>query len=368
MPLSEVRHQERALQQVMRALASARVPHAYILYGPDGVGKELFARRLAALLLCEQPQTTDGAARDACLRCQSCHLVEVDSHPDLHIVHRLLNAYHPDSRIRNAKAMDLGVDVVRRFLIEPAGLSPAMGRAKVFIVREADAMNFAAQNALLKTLEEPPPATFLLLLATSLDALLQTTRSRCQVVPFGPLPAEFIRERLAAQRPDVAVDELGFYAALAQGSVAKAVRYAEDELAVFGRELAGHLEQLTPDSTGAVVKVVSEFAKEAAARHRKRDEELSDTAAQRAALRDVFNLMATWYRDRLYVAVGLPAPTRGSAITESDSGKASAAAEAVRLISEMEARLEQNVNVQLVIESLMFRLAVVRELPAAALI
>ena len=101
MPLADVCHQESAQNLVQRALLSARMPHAYILHGPDGVGKELFARRVAAVLLCEAPVTVAPGGRDACGACQSCHLVDADNHPDLHVVHRLLNAYHPDALVRN---------------------------------------------------------------------------------------------------------------------------------------------------------------------------------------------------------------------------------------------------------------------------
>ncbi|HRX85962.1 MAG TPA: hypothetical protein P5572_13165 [Phycisphaerae bacterium] len=366
MPLADVCHQESAQNLVQRALASARMPHAYILHGPDGVGKELFARRVAAVLLCEAPVTVAPGVRDACGACQSCHLVDADNHPDLHVVHRLLNAYHPDALVRNRKAIDLGVDVVRHFLIEAAGIAPSMGQAKVFIVREADAITPSAQNALLKTLEEPPPATFLFLLAASLDDLLPTTRSRCQLIGFGPLPSAFVAERLRARCPELPDADVKLCAALAQGSVAAALRFAEDELAAFHRTVSAALAGLTPPAASALAKQIVEYAKEAADRFRKRDPELSDTAAQRAALRDVFAVLAGWYRDRLHVAAGSPdlaAEAAGAA-----GFPLLSAAGAVKLIAETERQLDSNVNVQLCIESLVFKLAAVRELPAAALI
>lgn len=368
MPLSEVRHQEKAHRLVQRALASARVPHAYIFHGPDGVGKEHFARHFAALLLCDAPIEPEPGRRDACGKCQSCHLVEVDNHPDLHVVHRLLNAYHPDSVVRNRKAIDIGVDVVRHFLIDVAGIAPAMGRAKVFIVREADAITPQAQNALLKTLEEPPPATFILLLVSSLDELLPTTRSRCQLVPFGPLPTAFVTEQLAACCEGISAEDARLYAALAQGSMAAALRYAEDALAGFNRELGVKLAGLSMDTAPAVAKFIAEFAKDAAGRHRKRDPELSDTAGQRAALRDAIVLLATWYRDQMHLATGsveLAATPDGASAGVSTP---MAAAHAVRLVAAAEGQLELNVNVQLCIETLVFRLAALDDLPAGAML
>lgn len=358
MPLADVRHQEGAQQQVQRALSSERMPHAYIFHGPDGVGKELFARRLAALLLCESPVELGPGLHDACGKCQSCHLVEADNHPDLHVVHRLLNAYHPDSTVRNRKAVDLGVDVVRHFLIDVAGIAPAMGRAKIFVVREADNITTGAQNALLKTLEEPPPATFIFLLASALDQLLPTTRSRCQLIGFGPLPAAYVAEQLQLRREALAPADAQLYATMAQGSIAGALRFAEDDLASLQRTLAPALAGLTPPGAPALAKQIVDQAKEAADRFRKRDPELSDTAAQRAALRDIFVVLATCYRDRLHAAVG----------TDDFEGGGAHAAHAIHLIARTEAQLDSNVNVQLCIESLVFRLAALDRLPIAALV
>jgi len=356
---AEVRHQPRALLRLRRALASNRVPHAYLFHGPDGVGKELLARQFAALLLCAEPVGADGDARDACGVCQSCRLVAADNHPDLHVVHRKLNVYHAESRIRNQKAVDIGVAVVRQFLIDVAGIAPGMGRAKVFIVREADRITEEAQNALLKTLEEPPAATFIILLATAVDELLPTTRSRCQLVPLGPLPAAFIAERLRADFPELDAASVKRYAALAEGSMSAALRFAGDDIIAFDREVVDRLAKLTPENAMDLARSILEYVRDASARYRQRDSELSDTAAQRAALRDVFILLATGYRDRLYAG-----GTEGKAASVSPA----AAAQAIRVIAATEPQLDSNVNVQLAIESLIIRLARLAQFPAAAML
>ena len=105
-----------------------------------------------------KPSTpSDSSWHDACNQCEACHLALADTHPDIHIIHRQLIKYHDDSTVRNRKGLDLGVDVIRQFVIDAAAIKPAMGQRKIFIIREADLLTTSAQNALLKTIEEPPP-------------------------------------------------------------------------------------------------------------------------------------------------------------------------------------------------------------------
>src|SRR5205085_6244956 len=189
--------------------------------GPEGVGKRMTALRLAQRILCSgRPlpllpvpplrksrlapppagiPCREASTLDACGRCDDCLAVESGMHLDLQVVERTMNRLHPDALVRRRQANDLGVDVIRHFLIEPACRHPVRGIAKVFIVEEAERMNNAAENALLKTLEEPPGSSYIILLATSEDRLLPTTRSRCQVIRFGRVPDEFVRAHLAQQ-------------------------------------------------------------------------------------------------------------------------------------------------------------------------
>ncbi len=238
MRLSDVRHQEAAHDRLQRAFRAGRMPHAYLLTGPRGIGKEMLATRLAALLLCEQPvelppstEATAGepARHDACGRCVACELSAAGTHPDFHRIYRELSKLHPKKDIRNRKAIDLSVGVIRHFLIDPAGLSPSLGRAKVFLVAEGERLSIGAQNALLKTLEEPPDRSYIILLAASADTLLDTTRSRCHRVALQTLPTPFIREHLIERRgasPQAAT----FLAEMAEGSVGAAIRFLDCDL------------------------------------------------------------------------------------------------------------------------------------------
>ena len=143
-----------------------QLPHALLLTGYRGVGKLSFARHLSATALCEAP-TTEGA----CGQCQSCHLVQAGTHPDLFV----LQPEEAGKQIR--------VDSVRD-LIEFINLSSRYGRAKVALVEPADAMNISSANSLLKTLEEPPAGTLLILVSSQPHRLPITIRSRCQILDF----------------------------------------------------------------------------------------------------------------------------------------------------------------------------------------
>ncbi len=354
-------------------MGSDRIPHAYIFHGPDGVGKEMFALRLAKTLLCEKAvdlpaseiagfDDWDGTLRDACGKCRSCHLADVENHPDLHLVYRQLNAHHPDALIRNRKALQMGVEVVRHFVIDSVGVSPACGKAKVFIIREADLITDQAQNALLKTLEEPPDTTFIILLANSLDRLLITTRSRCQVVGFVPLPTDFVAQKVRNRFSEIAEDEARLYAALAQGSLGKALQYATDDLSGFNSELASVITGINRGNASAAAGKILNFAKEKSALYRERNPELSDTAAQRQAMRVVFVLMATWFRDCLHTMAGMSDLIANSALIpllQSACNRFSleTSSEAIGYVVTAERQLDLNTNTQLCVESLCFKLA-----------
>ncbi|MBK7540479.1 MAG: DNA polymerase III subunit delta' [Candidatus Competibacteraceae bacterium] len=171
--------------QLQARRAAGRLPHAWLLAGPDGLGKRVFARRLAAALLCEAPE----AAGDACMRCRSCRLFQAGSHPD----------YRAVQPAEDGKAIK--VDQIRE-LSEFLGFTAQYGRCKVALLEPADRLNVNAANSLLKTLEEPP-GNSLLVLATSQPARLPATvRSRCQKVRFEPPPVgealPWLKSRMAA--------------------------------------------------------------------------------------------------------------------------------------------------------------------------
>lgn len=203
----DIRHQDRAIGLIRAALESGRMPHALLFHGPDGVGKELTASALAARLLCKTANAEQGGmglfgavtpGLEPCGECESCRLFTSGNHPDFQRVTRGLRKFHSDPTVRKSKGLFLVVDVVRQFLIEPASRLPTISPRRVFIIREAERMNEEAQNALLKTLEEPPGNACLILISSSASRLLPTIRSRCAQIEFARLPRGFVVEQLRA--------------------------------------------------------------------------------------------------------------------------------------------------------------------------
>lgn len=366
--LAEVAYQGHAQRCVQRMLSSGRVPHALLFHGPDGVGKELFARGLAQQLLCpqavERSLTGETAARAGverlvcgCDACEDCRAVRGGTHPDLHLVYRQLNREHPDAEVRRKKALDLGVDVLRHFVIDSVALTPQRGRGKVYIVREADRITTAAQNALLKTLEEPPCHTVIMLLATAPDRLMATTLSRCQLVRFDPLPTTFVEERLSAAATHSRA-QLAWYARMGEGSAGEAVRLAEDQGYELNERLTAGLVRLREPSAPELEKRWSEEAKALGERLRARDGDITDTEAARRGLGLILRLTARWYADVLHVVAG----DDGGVINKARVGElrswsqcldAERAAAMLDRLAEAERQLDLNANTTLVIESLL---------------
>lgn len=369
----DVRHQPQAHELIQRAISADRLHHAMVFHGPEGIGKEAFACRLAALLLCEAPVRVPvppehelaarlSNVRAACGRCDDCRAVACGSHPDFRLIFRQLGRQHPSPEVRRRKALDLGVDVLRHFLIERVSLTAVRGQSKVFIVREAERMTDAAQNALLKTLEEPPPRTFIILLTESLDQLLATTVSRSQLVPFRPLPAACVRSLFDQFRPDCAADAAEWYATIANGSIGRALHmHALDLFAVNTRVLGDFASpgSLAPD---AIVKHWQETAKSMAEKFAEEDSEISDTEASRRAYRALFQLVSTFLADLLRASSGCDELAANRSQIElirrwSDVQTADGVRRAILRIVEAERQLELNANAQLVVDCLANELA-----------
>jgi len=218
---SHILGQEPAVQTLTRALDSGHVHHAYRFEGPAGVGKERAAFALAQALVCEL-----GGPR-ACEKCSACQRAlrisdeepRVPAHPDVILLQRGLYR----GRISANEATGISIEQVRRMVLERVGYGPHEGRARVFIVRDADELTVSAANALLKTLEEPGQGTHFVLLTSRPNRLLDTIRSRTLPVRFSPLPDALVAQILQDKGLDPKV------AILAQGSVALAVDLASED-------------------------------------------------------------------------------------------------------------------------------------------
>jgi DNA polymerase-3 subunit delta' len=233
MALREVFCQDRAISLLQRAFAAGRVPHAYIFAGPEGVGRFKTAGEWAKLLLCRDPvvEKERGDSAESCGTCESCRAVAADAHPDFNIIYKELVEFTKDNKGRKTP-VDLPIDVVREFVIEKVCTRPTLSERKVFIVSEAERLNASSQNCLLKVLEEPPEYCCIILLCTRLERLLATTKSRCQIIRFGPIDEEIIFNKL--KEMGIGQEKGRYFGRLAQGSLGLACEWARLELAEAG--------------------------------------------------------------------------------------------------------------------------------------
>ncbi|MET0594393.1 MAG: DNA polymerase III subunit, partial [Polyangiaceae bacterium] len=231
MPLSSVLGQSGAIGTLERALRTGKVHHAYRFEGPSGVGKETAAFAFAQALVCETPPP-EGHAHHACGTCSACHRAvtfsteppRVPIHPDIVIVERGL--YAPEALRRSRPELqEISVDQIRKCVLERASFPPHEGRARVIMIRRAHELSISAANALLKTLEEPLARTYFILMTDRGSDLLDTVRSRTQIVRFAPLSSALVRSILEKQ--NVAPDIAETAADLAGGSVAMAMEHAD---------------------------------------------------------------------------------------------------------------------------------------------
>jgi len=236
-----LRGQEAAEAVLLRAHASGRLPHAWLLSGPRGVGKATLAYRFARFLLSpeaqggglfgESPEGLEVPADDPVFR-----RVAAGGHSDLMTLEK--------GRDDKGKARSvIPVEDVRR-LLAFARMTAGEGGWRVAIVDSVDEMNRNAANALLKVLEEPPPRSMLLLVSHAPGSLLPTIRSRCCQLSLTPLEETVVAELLAAQRPDLPAEEVQALARLADGSIGRALALAAHGGLDLYRELVGLLGTL----------------------------------------------------------------------------------------------------------------------------
>ncbi len=233
--------QERVVATLQRAAADpAAMTHAWLFTGPPGSGRSVAARAFAAALQCERTQAP------GCGECPACHTVLVGSHPDVTVVAT------NETFLRVDRARELALAAATR---------PAAGRWRILVVEDADRLNEQAADALLKSLEEPPPRTVWLLSAPTLDDLIVTVRSRCRHLRLGTPPVQSVAELLI--RRDGIEPSMAHYAArAAQSHVGIARRLATDETArARRRRVIGIPLSLT--SLGAALAAAAEIVEEA---------------------------------------------------------------------------------------------------------
>ena len=255
MTWDRVRGHETIVKSFDSAWRRGRLGHAYLFSGPTGVGKHTFARELARSLLCETP----AGQLQACGKCAACALVDAGTHPDLFLAAR------PEDKV------EFPIELIRE-LIEHLALKPARGGRKVAIVDDADDLNAEAANAFLKTLEEPPPGSVLILIGgPSPERQFSTILSRCQTVGFAPLPNELVAEFLRHQgiADETKLDRL---VRVAGGSPGQALALDDESLWEFRKSLLKALESDPVDAFDLATRWnqhVEDAGKEAGVRRRR---------------------------------------------------------------------------------------------------
>jgi DNA polymerase-3 subunit delta' len=340
--LDDIFGQDAAIGSLRQAYRADRLPHGLVFAGPAGVGKATTARALATLFLCERP-----TGETPCGACEGCRgMAQGDAaHPDYHVITRELIRYHDAGG--KSKGIALSIKVIRPELVEKASRKAIMGRGKVFVIEQAELMEPPAQNALLKTLEEPAGRTLIILLTDQPDLLLSTIRSRTQIVRFAPLPEATVVRELVKRGIDREVAARA--ARFTGGSLGVSLRWVADGVIDLADELVAQLDALfagrPPDDLPGWFK----RAAEAYAGHQMaRDPLGSKDAATREGLGRYLQVAAEHVRRRL---PGL-----------ADAAELERACAAIDALARSEGYLDGNVNVSLVLQ----QLAVTLELQAAA--
>lgn len=349
--------QPHAIRTLQSALDSGRVHHAWIFHGPRGVGKFTTARAFAAILL--DPDARSDA--DGHLRSDPegrvAQLVARDAHPDLHIIRKELALFSSNSEVRSRKLTNIPFDVLREFMIggfvgethvpSRAFSTARMGRGKVFIIEEAELLDAVGQNALLKTLEEPPPGTYIILLTTQESDLLPTIRSRCQRVAFSPLDPVAMRTWFERAGLAVNADHRAWLERFADGSPGLVTLAVEDGLFEWWSTLSPVLRELDrgsfPSDAGEMLAGFVDAYATAWVKKQKHENPSKDAANKSGAER-VFMLLAFHARQGLHAALdhGEP-PDHWLRVID--------------LVRDADRALNANVNLKMVFEALAARWA-----------
>lgn len=319
--LKDIIGHEQTIAHLQNAVLSNKVSHAYLIQGDTGSGKRMMADAFAMTLQCEAGGT------DACGQCHSCRQAAGRNHPDIiYITHEKPNS--------------IGVDEIREQLVNDIAIKPYNGKYKIYIVAEADKMTVQAQNALLKTLEEPPAYAVILLLTVNASILLETIRSRCVLLNLKPVQSQQVKQYLMEhlEIPDYQAD---ICVAFAQGSVGRAMSLASSEefhaIKALALQILCNAKEMDINEMIHIVKNVVPY---------------------KLAVRDFLDLMGVWFRDVLYFKATRDVDgivfrdqlkgIRSNASTSSYEGLE----EILQALQKAKVRLDANVNFELTMELL----------------
>lgn len=342
-----IRGHDDVVEQFRRALGRGRLASSFLFVGPAGIGKRTFALKMAQALLCHaKPEHVF----DPCGTCESCVQVTAGTHPD--IVH----VEKPKDKSDIPVALLIGDQEHRgkEGLCHDISLKPYMGGRRIAIIDDADYLNEAGANCLLKTLEEPPPRSVLILIGTSPAKQLPTIRSRCQLVRFRPLEPAAVAELLLSQELVADAAEARRLAQYSEGSIQRALQLADPALWEFRGTLYERLAAPVLPSV-EFAQAVSAFVEAAG----------KEAPARRARMRQILAFAADFYRQLVHAK-------SGAAIAEDTDlrrfvelavarwpGDADAAAARLDRCLETAEQIDRNANQTTLIESWLDDLAAV---------
>lgn len=260
---SDIVGQEQIKEHLQNAMERKKVSHAYIIQGERNAGKEFLAKVFAMALECENPQNGEP-----CQECHSCKQALSGNHPDIMF-------------ISHEKPNVIGVDDIRSQINGDVAIKPYRGPKKIYIMNEGEKMTVQAQNALLKTLEEPPEYAVILILTTNVESLLPTILSRCVVLNMKPAKDEQVKQFLMREMeiPDYKAD---ICVAFARGNVGKARLLAKseefDKVKDEAITLLKNIYDMEIHEIIAAIKKITEYKFE---------------------INDYLDILSVWYRDVL---------------------------------------------------------------------
>lgn len=313
---------EQIIQHMSAALKSKKISHAYIFEGPNGSGKNMLATAFAKALECE------AGYGDSCGMCRSCHQMETGNQPDV-------------KWLTHEKPMTISVDDVRQQLNADMVIKPYSSKYKIYIVDEAEKMNEQAQNALLKTIEEPPEYGIIMLLTNNLEAMLPTILSRCITFHLKPVNQEKIVELLTKEYgvPDY---NARISAAFSQGIVGKAIQMASSDDFNDLQYQVRHIVKNVHDMD--VYELV---------------EKVKQMSAYKTDINDVIDMIMVWYRDVLILKVTKDANTivykdeYRSLMEQAKRSSYEGLNEIINALERAKARLAANVNFDIAMEMML---------------
>lgn len=306
-------------EHLKKAIESKKVSHAYILAGEAGMGKKSLANAFALNLLCE------SGKEDPCMECHACKQVLSGNHPDfIYVSHQ--------------KPASIGVDDIRGQIQNTIMIKPYSSHYKIYVIDEAEKMTVQAQNALLKTIEEPPSYAIILLLTTNQDLFLPTVLSRCIQLKLKPLSDSVIKDYLS-ETLNISEAEADIYSAFCRGNLGKALQLAQSEdFKELYKELLNLLRQIKKMDISEILNYIFKLKE------------------SHADIYDCLDFMRLWYRDILMFKVTkdinlLIFKQEYSSINDvSKSSSYEGLEKIINSIDKAKIRLDANVNMELALE------------------